>query len=48
MTKAVRLFLPDEMVKGLDELVEAGKFGNRSEAIRAGIRELLRKWGEKK
>jgi len=41
--RAIRLFLPDGQIQALDKLVEAGKFGSRSEAIRHAIHELLRK-----
>lgn len=47
---AVRLVtvkMPDMYVKGVDELVRAGRYSSRSEVIRIAIRELLRRelWG---
>ena len=41
--KAVSAHLPDECVERLDELVRAGLFPSRSEALRAAVRELLKK-----
>jgi len=41
--KAVRLFLPDPMVQALDRLVQAGRYSNRSAAIRMAILNLLKK-----
>jgi len=42
--EAIRLNLPSEIIQRLDKLVEAGVFPNRSEAIREGIRQVLRKY----
>lgn len=36
--KSVPVSLPPELVEELDRLVEAGKFGSRSEALRYGAR----------
>lgn len=36
--RSVPVSLPLELVAELDRLVEAGKFGSRSEAIRYGVR----------
>lgn len=36
--KSVPVSLPSELVKELDRLVEEGKFGSRSEALRYGAR----------
>lgn len=33
--------IPEDDVSALDERVDAGKFANRSEAIRIAVRELL-------
>ncbi len=33
--------IPDELAKRLDEIVAAGRFGTKAEAIRAAIVELL-------
>lgn len=41
--KAVRLFLPGPMVEALDSLVQAGRYSNRSAAIRVAILALLKK-----
>jgi Arc/MetJ-type ribon-helix-helix transcriptional regulator len=41
--KAVSVHLPDECVELLDELIRAGLFPSRSEALRAALRELLKK-----
>jgi len=41
--RAVRLFLPDPMVKALDNLVQAGRYSSRSAAIRVAILNLLKK-----
>lgn len=40
--KPVPVSLPDELVKELDELVDEGKFGSRSEALRYGARLVVR------
>jgi len=47
---AVRLVtvkMPDIYVRGIDELVKAGRYSSRSEVIRIAIRELLKRelWG---
>ncbi|GAB7091103.1 hypothetical protein JCM18237_13740 [Halorubrum luteum] len=39
---SVPVSLPPELVSELDELVEAGQFGSRSEALRYGARLVLR------
>jgi len=44
MSRSIRLILPESTVQVLDGLVEAGVFSSRSEAIRSGIREILRKY----
>lgn len=36
--KSIPVSLPSELVAELDRLVEAGKFGSRSEALRYGAR----------
>ena len=40
--KPVPVSLPDDLVRELDELVEEGKFGSRSEALRYGARLVVR------
>ncbi len=40
--RLITVHLPEEAVEGLDELVRAKKYPNRSEAIRYAIRDLLR------
>ena len=37
----VTVRMPDQQVEEIDELIDAGTFPNRSEAIRAAIRDLL-------
>lgn len=41
--KLVTVKMPELYIEGIDELVKIGKYRNRSEVIRAAIRELLRK-----
>jgi len=45
--KIISVKLPDQYVEALDRLVKSGKYINRSDAIRAGIRLLLESenWG---
>ena len=40
--KLITVHLPNDQVSGLDELVRNGRYPNRSEAIRVGIRDLIR------
>jgi Arc/MetJ-type ribon-helix-helix transcriptional regulator len=40
--KSVPVSLPEDLVRELDELVEDGKFGSRSEALRYGARLVVR------
>ncbi|MHA1821896.1 MAG: ribbon-helix-helix domain-containing protein [Promethearchaeota archaeon] len=40
--KLISLYVPDMYITLIDELVEAGFFPNRSEAIRVAIRDLIR------
>ena len=40
--KPVPVSLPSELVKELDSLVEEGLFGSRSDAIRYGVRLVVR------
>jgi Arc/MetJ-type ribon-helix-helix transcriptional regulator len=37
----VTVYLPPAYLEGLDRLVEAGIYGNRSEAIRMAVRDLV-------
>lgn len=37
MTTQIAVKLPDELVATIDELVARGRFGSRSEAVRAGL-----------
>lgn len=37
----VTLRIPDQQLKGVEERVDAGEFPNRSEAIRAAVRDFL-------
>ena len=45
--RLVTVKMPEMYVKGIDELVKAGRYSSRSEAIRIAIRELLKRelWG---
>lgn len=40
--RIVTVNLPDMYLDGLDELVNAGYFPNKSEAIRAAVREMIK------
>ncbi|MFX0113244.1 MAG: ribbon-helix-helix domain-containing protein [Candidatus Hodarchaeota archaeon] len=42
MMRLVTVHLPEDFVEGLDELVRLKRYPNRSEAIRIGIRDLLK------
>lgn len=39
--KAILLHLPVRWIKELDQLVNEGKYGSRSQAIRVAVRDLL-------
>jgi len=41
--KLVTVKLPDALIEGLDELVRAGMYNSRSAAIRAAVRDLVKK-----
>ena len=41
--RVVTVKVPEAYVEAIDELVRRGRFTSRSEAIRAAIRELLRR-----
>ena len=41
--KIVTVKLPEPYIDGIDRLVESGRYMNRSDAIRAAVRELLRR-----
>ncbi len=41
--RLVTVKMPEMYLEGLDELVKAGKFTTRSEAIRIAVRELLKR-----
>ncbi|MFZ8794217.1 MAG: ribbon-helix-helix domain-containing protein [Acidilobaceae archaeon] len=45
--RLVTVKMPEMYVKGVDELVKAGRYSSRSEAIRTAIREMLKRelWG---
>ncbi|MEB3779877.1 MAG: ribbon-helix-helix domain-containing protein [Desulfurococcales archaeon] len=45
--RLVTVKMPDIYVRGIDELVKAGRYSSRSEVIRIAIRELLKRelWG---
>jgi antitoxin ParD1/3/4 len=41
--KLITVKLPEAILEGLDELVKAGMYQNRSAAIRAAVRDMLKK-----
>ncbi|MEB3844059.1 MAG: ribbon-helix-helix domain-containing protein [Desulfurococcales archaeon] len=41
--KLVTVKMPDIYVRGIEELVKAGVYSSRSEAIRVAVRDLLKK-----
>ena len=41
--KLVTVKLPERLVDDMDQLVKAGVYHNRSDAIRSAVRELLRR-----
>jgi len=41
--KLVTVKLPDASIEGLDELVRSGMYPSRSSAIRAAVRDLLKR-----
>ena len=45
--KLVTVKMPEIYVRGIDELVKAGRYSSRSEVIRIAVRELLKRelWG---
>jgi antitoxin ParD1/3/4 len=45
--RLVTVKMPEIYVKGIDELVKAGRYSSRSEVIRIAVRELLKRelWG---
>jgi len=43
MLKVVTVKLPERLLNALDVLVKQGQYPNRSEAIRAAIRDLVKK-----
>jgi len=47
--KLVSVMLPKEYLKGLHELVRSGMYPSRSAAIRAAVRDILKKelWGKR-
>jgi len=46
--KPVPVSLPPELVRELDQLVEEGQFGSRSEALRYGARLVVREEYQKR
>lgn len=46
--KSIPVSLPEGLVEELDELVEAGQFGSRSEALRYGARLVAREAHQKR
>ncbi|UCF59467.1 MAG: ribbon-helix-helix protein, CopG family [Candidatus Bathyarchaeota archaeon] len=47
--KLVTVLLPEAYLEGLDELVRAAMYPSRSAAIRAAVRDMLKKelWGKR-
>ncbi|MEB3807092.1 MAG: ribbon-helix-helix domain-containing protein [Desulfurococcales archaeon] len=45
--RLITVKMPEIYVNGIDELVKAGRYSSRSEAIRIAVRELLKRelWG---
>ncbi|MEB3774592.1 MAG: ribbon-helix-helix domain-containing protein [Desulfurococcales archaeon] len=45
--RLITVKMPEVYVKGIDELVKAGRYSSRSEVIRIAVRELLKRelWG---
>jgi antitoxin ParD1/3/4 len=41
--KLVTVKLPEALIEGLDELIRAGMYPSRSAAIRASVRDMLKK-----
>lgn len=41
--RLITVKVPEVYVRGIDDLVRSGRYSNRSEAIRAAIRELLKR-----
>lgn len=41
--RLITVKVPEIYVRGIDDLVRSGRYSNRSEAIRAAIRELLKR-----
>lgn len=46
--RLVTVKLPEALIEGLDQLVESGMYQNRSAALRAAVRDLLKRelWRE--
>lgn len=42
----VTLRIPKQQIEGVERMVETGEFPNRSEAIRAAVREMLNEQNE--
>jgi len=47
--KLVTVLLPEAYLTGLDELVRSGMYPSRSAAIRAAVRDMVKKelWGKR-
>ncbi|MBS7609778.1 type II toxin-antitoxin system ParD family antitoxin [Candidatus Bathyarchaeota archaeon] len=47
--KLITIKLPEALIEGIDELVRSGMYPSRSAAIRAAVRDLLRRelWDKK-
>jgi len=41
--KLVTVKLPEALIEGLDELIRSGMYPSRSAAIRAAVRDMLKK-----
>jgi Arc/MetJ-type ribon-helix-helix transcriptional regulator len=42
----VTLRIPKQQIEAVEQMVETGEYPNRSEAIRAAVREMLNEQGE--
>lgn len=43
MMKLITVKLPEALIEGLDELVRSGMYPSRSAAVRASVRDMLKR-----
>ncbi len=43
MMKLITVKLPEALIEGLDELVRSGMYPSRSAAVRAAVRDMLKR-----